>query len=64
MENMDHQGKNSLMQASCNRERIIKNKTRVTTNSEESLFFLWYTSFLTQVKKIFNIEYLRMMPIN
>ena len=52
MENMDHEGKNSVMQA------------RVTTNSEESMFFLWYTSFLTQVKKISNIEYLRMMPIS
>ena len=46
------------------RGRIIKNETRVTTNSEESMFFLWYTSFLTQVKKISNIEYLRMMPIS
>ena len=64
MENMDHEGKNSVMQASYNQGTIIKNETRVTTNSEESMFFLWYTSFLTQVKKISNIEYLRMMPMS
>ena len=34
------------------RERVIKNQTRSTTKSEESMFFLWYTSFLTHAKKI------------
>ena len=64
METMDHEGTNSVMQASYNRERIIKNETRVTTNSEESMFFPWYTSFLIQVKKISSIEYLRMIPVS
>ena len=34
------------------RERVIKNETCGTTKSEESMFFLWYTSFLTHAKKI------------
>ena len=44
--------KTPLCKVATTRERVIKNQTCGTTKSEESLFFLWYTSFLTHAKKI------------